>query len=342
MKNGKKNIDERLGGLVRSFTDEIVEFLKTIPFIDKLIPFLSLFAMARPMIIVVVVLTPAASAFLATDGFPPFTKSALGVLCLVLAIASAHIFNDVCDEEVDRINKRTQNRPLVLGLVNRKTALITSIVLSFLSLAVGLLINAMCALLLAVGIFLIFTYSAKLKKTKIGFLPPALAAFFIPQGAFAAYNGSRAFSLVAIVIGLSGFFFELVPYWSQTIPDIEGDRKRGLKTLAVCIGAKRTAFFIFLSFILCLFSLFYLYKITILSRAFILFTSIGGISLLLFMLWFIFKPSPKNALFVYSLALLFIGIVSLIIIVETAYLNIDKYIFSFEKTVLFLKENLLN
>ncbi|TES94011.1 MAG: hypothetical protein E3J87_01185 [Candidatus Cloacimonadota bacterium] len=341
MKGEQKTLAERLEGLVRSFTDEIVEFLKTIPFIEKCIPLLSLIAMARPAIIGVVILTPAASGFLATDGFPPFKESILGIICLVLAVASAHIFNDFCDEKVDRINKRTQNRPLVLGLITRRTALIASIILSLLSLVVAFFINIACTLFLALGIFLIFTYSTKLKRTKIGFLPPALAAFFIPLGAFAAYNGSSAFSLVAIVIGLSGFFFELVPYWSQTLPDTKGDRKRGLKTIAVCIGARKTAFSIFLSFIISLFFLLYLYKITILSIAFLLFTSIGGGGVILFMVWFIYKPSPKNALLVYFLSLSFIGIVSLIIIAETAYFNIDKYFNLAEKILLFLKEKLL-
>jgi 4-hydroxybenzoate polyprenyltransferase len=339
--NGQKELHGKIEGLVRSFTDEIVEFLQSIPGIGKSIPLLSLISMSRPTIIAVVVLTPAASAFLATNGFPPFKESALGVLCLVLAIASAHIYNDVCDEKVDRINRRTQNRPLVLGLISRRTALVTSIVLSVLSLAVAFIINFTCAILLAIGILLIFSYSKKLKRTKAGFLPPALAAFFIPFGAFAAYSQKGVFSLPPLIIGLSGFFFELVPYWSQTLPDTEGDRKRGLKTLAVCVGPRKTALSIFASFLICLLFLFILHRITILSTVYLLFISIGGAVLSLFMVWFTFKPTPRNAFIVYFLSLIFIGLVSVIIIGETVFSQRAAYLHSLEKTLSILKGKLL-
>ena len=317
-KNGLEQDSDPIAQLALSFIDEIVEFLKLIPFVEKLAPVLALLVMSRPMIIAVVAVTPACSAFLANNGFPPIKESLLGLVCLCFAIASAHIFNDYCDAEADRINRRTQLRPIVLGLIKRKTALIVSISLSILSLGIAFFLNLTCVLLLAAGILLIFTYSAKLKQTQIGFLPPALAAFLIPLGAFAAYDPARAFCQVSIIIGLAGFFFELVPYWSQTLPDVEGDRNRGLKTISVRYGERKAAVAIFLSFAACLLFLLYLYRISLLSTPYLLFTTIGGGLLALFLLWFIFKPSPKNALISYFSSLLFIGTVSLIIIIEMA------------------------
>jgi 4-hydroxybenzoate polyprenyltransferase len=169
-----------------------------------------------------------------------------------------------------------------------------------------------------VGIFLIFTYSAKLKKTQIGFLPPALAAFLIPLGAFAVYDPAQTFCRASIVIGLAGFFFELVPYWSQTLPDVEGDRNRGLKTISVCHGERTAAVFIFLSFAVCLVFLLYLYKIALLSTPYLLFTTIVGGLLALFLVWFIFRPDARNALISYFSSLFFIAAISLIIIAEMA------------------------
>jgi len=304
--------------LARSFIDEIVEFAKLIPFIDKFVPIMALFVMSRPMIIAVAAITPASAAFVANNGFPPIIKSLIALICLCFAVASAHIFNDFCDAEVDLLNRRTQLRPMVLGLIKRKTALVASIIFSILSLGIAFFINTACVLLLAAGIFLIFTYSAKLKRTQLGFLPPALAAFLIPPGAFAVYDPSQAFCEAALVIGLAGFFFELVPYWSQSLPDVEGDRSRGLRTISVCYGARKAAVAIFFSFILCLPFLIYLHRIALLSTPYLLFTTIGGGILLLYLLVFIFKPTPQNALISYFSSLSFIGIVSMIIIFEKA------------------------
>ncbi len=304
--------------LAESFLDEIIEFVKLIPFIEKFVPVLALAVMSRPMIMVVAAITPASAAFLANNGIPPIKESLLALICLCLAVASAHIVNDFCDAEVDRMNRRTQLRPIVLGLVSKKTALIVGVLLSILSLIVAFFINLTCVLLLAAGILLIFTYSAKLKQTQIGVLPPALAAFLLPPGAFAVYDPARAFCSISLVVGLAGFFFELVPYWSQTLPDVEGDRARKLRTISVCYGERKAAVSIFLSFIICLSFLLYLHRLADLSTPYLLFTAIGGGILVIFLLWFISRPNPRNALISYFSSLFFIGIISLIIIAEKA------------------------
>lgn len=314
----KRSRDHPIDLLARSFIDEIVEFVKLIPFVEKFVPIFALLVMSRPMILAAVAITPAASAFLANNGLPPIKESVLGLVCLCFAVASAHIFNDFCDAEVDRLNRRTQLRPIVLGLIKRKTALAVSILLAVLSLVIAFFLNLTCILLLAAGIFLIFAYSARLKRTQIGFLPPAMAAFLIPPGAFAAYDPTRAFCKASIVIGLAGFFFELVPYWSQTLPDVQGDGDRGLRTISVCYGERKAAVAIFLSFIICLIFLLYLHRIALLSTPYFLFTAIGGGLLSVFLLWFIFRPDARNALISYFSSLLFIGIISLIIIIEMA------------------------
>ena len=316
------NLDQRdrhpIDLLAESFLDEIIEFVKLIPFIEKFVPLLALLVMSRPMIMAVAVITPACSAFVANNGFPPIKESLLALISLCLAIASAHIFNDFCDADVDRMNRRTQLRPIVLGLVKPRTALSVSVILAVLSLIAAFLINWACVFLLAAGISLIFTYSANLKQTQFGFLPPALAAFLIPPGAFAVYDPMRAFCDIAIVVGLAGFFFELVPYWSQTLPDVEGDRARRLSTISVRYGERRAAVSIFLSFIICLLFLIYLHRLADLSQVYLLFAAIAGGLLAIFLIWFIFRPSPRNALIVYFSSLLFIGIVSVIVIVEKA------------------------
>ncbi len=304
--------------LAESFLDEIIESVKLIPFIEKLVPVLALVVMSRPTIMAVAAIALTSSAFLANNGIPPIKDSLLGLICFWLATASAHIFNDFCDADVDHMNRRTQLRPMVLGLVKQKTALTVSMILFILSLIVAFFINLICVLLVAAGIFLMFVYSAKLQRTQIGFLPPALAAFLIPQGAFAVYNPTRAFCDLSLVISLVGFFFCLVAYWSRTLSDVEGYRVERFGAISARYGARKAALPVLLSFIICLFFLLYLYRLTALSMSYLLVTAIGGGVLSGFLLWLVYRPNFRNARVSYFLSLFFISIVSLIIIAEKA------------------------
>ena len=244
-----------VSALSDSISEEFAAFLRSVPLLKYFVPVIALFFMARPGVIVVVLLTPACAAFLATSGFPPLYESILGALAISFAVASAHIFNDYCDIETDRLNPRAKWRPLPTGLVGRKSALAVSIIFAAVSLVFAFLLNWVCAILLVCGVALIFSYSAYLKRTVWGFLPPAVAAFLIPLGAFGAYNPAAAFSLPAIIIALAGFFFELIPYWCQTLPDIEGDRIRRIPTIAVKLGARKTSIAILFCYVLCIFFL---------------------------------------------------------------------------------------
>ncbi len=304
--------------LAESFLDETVEFVKLIPFIGKLVPVLALVVMSRPALMAVAAIAAASSAFLANNGIPPVKDSLLGLICLWLAIASVHIFNDFCDADVDHINRRTQLRPIVLGLVKQKTALTVSMILFILSLIAAFFINLICLLLLAAAIILMFAYSAKLQRTQIGFLPPALAAFLIPQSAFAAYNPTRVFCDLPLVIGLAAFFFCVVAYWSRSLSDMEADRARRFGAISDRYWARKSALSILLSFIICLLFLLYLHRLAVLSVSYLLVTAIGGGLLLGFLLWFVFRPNFRNALILYFSSLLFISIVSLVVIAEKA------------------------
>jgi 4-hydroxybenzoate polyprenyltransferase len=312
--------------LSNSISEELTSFLNSVPLLDRFVGVFALFLMARPGVILIVLLTPASAAFLATSGFPLLYESVLGALAISFAIASAHIFNDFCDIETDRLNPRTKWRPLPAGLVSRKTALIVSIIFAAVSLVFAFLLNWVCVILLLCGVALIFSYSAYLKKTVWGFLPPAVAAFLIPLGAFGAYNPAAAFSLPAIIMGLAGFFFELIPYWCQTLVDIEGDRARGIPTIAVKLGARKTSIAILFCYVLCIFFLVLLGRQVPLGRPYFLVLICGAVIVGLMTILLLLKPVGKRALALYFISLIFIGAVALAIILETAYNAKDKYL----------------
>jgi protoheme IX farnesyltransferase len=84
-------------------------------------------------------------------------------------MASGCILNCYIDIDIDRIMKRTQNRVLVKGLVNKNGALIFAIVLLCLGITtLALLVNLLVVIIVAIG-FLVYVvlYTMWLKRTSI-------------------------------------------------------------------------------------------------------------------------------------------------------------------------------
>jgi len=69
----------------------------------------------------------------------------IGFLIIFLSEAGAFAINDYIDFEVDLNNNRS-DRPLVLGLINRKTALITAIIILIIDLLLLLFLNPFASL----------------------------------------------------------------------------------------------------------------------------------------------------------------------------------------------------
>lgn len=254
-----------------------------IPFLNKIT---ALFLITRPHIILSILFTPAAVAFLVNQGIPPLDKTILGMLVVVTAIGGAHTFNDFCDKDIDPINPRTKNRPLSTKIITPKAALIYSILLLVISIIFAYKINFICLALILLGIILIISYSLKLKRTKIGFILPALGAALLPLGAWATYKPESIFSLISILVAILGFFIEIPPYFCHTILDIKGDKDRKAYTLPVSWGIKFTAKLMFFMYFVSLLIIIYLWKVTNLGTPYLLVTSILGLIILRYYLDF--------------------------------------------------------
>lgn len=247
------------------------------PFLNKIT---ALLVIVRPHIILSILFTPAAVAFLANQGIPPLDKTILGILVTITAIAGAHTFNDFCDRDIDPLNPRTKNRPLSTKIITTNFALIYSVLLLATSIIFAYKINFICLVLILFGIILIISYSLKLKRTKIGFILPALGAALLPFGAWATYKPESTFSQIPLLIAILGFFIEIPPYFCHTILDIKGDKDRKAYTLPVSWGIKPTSKLMLFMYFLSLLIITYLWKLANLGTLYLLVTSILGFILL--------------------------------------------------------------
>jgi len=106
------------------------------------------YALTKPRVVALIVLTAVVGTLLATPGLPPWPALLFGNLGIALAAGSAAAINHVLDRRIDARMARTRSRPLPSGLLSHTQALIFALALGAASMLVLLLlVNVLTALL---------------------------------------------------------------------------------------------------------------------------------------------------------------------------------------------------
>jgi geranylgeranylglycerol-phosphate geranylgeranyltransferase len=170
---------------------------------------------------------------IALGKFPAIQPLLLGFACGFLLSGSALILNDYFDLEVDRIN--TPQRPLPSGKVSPREAVILSMATGLLGLVAAALINWL-ALALSVPFWVIgILYNWKFKQAGLPgnlMVSSSVAITFILGGIAVGEPWNEivwTFSLIA-------FLIDLAEEIAGDAMDIEGDQKRGSKSIAITMG----------------------------------------------------------------------------------------------------------
>ncbi len=175
--------------------------------------------------------------FLALGAVPALNILTLGFLCGFLLSSSALITNDYFDLEVDRIN--APQRPLPSGRVSRAEVMALGILTALGGLAAAWALNP-AALLPALIVWLMgFLYNWKLKAAGIWgnlIVSMSVAMTFIIGG----IGVGQAWNVNVWLFGSIAFFFDLAEEIAADAMDIEGDRQRSSKSIAILMG-KQTA-----------------------------------------------------------------------------------------------------
>jgi protoheme IX farnesyltransferase len=124
-----------------------------------------LYALTKPGVMRLVVFT-AICGLLAAPVMPPVVIGFTAILCIALGAGAAGALNQWYEADLDAKMKRTANRPLPAGRLDRQTALHFGVGLAFFSvILMELATNALAALLLASSIlFYVLIYTIWLKR----------------------------------------------------------------------------------------------------------------------------------------------------------------------------------
>jgi heme o synthase len=198
-------------------------------------------SLAKPRIIVLLVLTEVATMFMAARGVPPPTLVFWAALGGALASGGSGAINCWYDRDIDLVMARTCRRPLPSGRVLPWQALSFGISLIAASVIVfSLTVNALAALLALGGaLFYVFIYTMVLKRTtSMNIVIGGAAGAFPPLVGWAAVRGDLEWPALALFVIV--FLWTPPHFWSLALLLRDDYRSARVPMLPVLISTAGT------------------------------------------------------------------------------------------------------
>jgi geranylgeranylglycerol-phosphate geranylgeranyltransferase len=169
----------------------------------------------------------------ALGDFPTVQSVLLGFACGFFLSGTALVLNDYFDLEVDRIN--APERPLPSGIVSPCEVILFAVITALLGLVAAFAINlpALALGLLFWGIG--FLYNWKFKQTGLpgNLMVSASVAITFVLGGIAV---GQPWNKIVWFFSLQAFLIDLGEEIAGDAMDMDGDRKRGSKSIAILKG----------------------------------------------------------------------------------------------------------
>jgi geranylgeranylglycerol-phosphate geranylgeranyltransferase len=191
--------------------------------------------LARPMNLLLVA-TVVLIAWTLFTPLPNFWTVLLVIIATTTITAGGNALNDMCDIEIDRINK--PNRPLPAGMINEDSARIFMIVMFIIGNVAGLILGFWSLFItLFIATPLLFWYAHRLRH--IALVGNILVAFL---SALAFIFAAQAFGSIRLgyVPFVLTFILSVIREIIKDLEDVNGDEAHDSKTLPVMIGETPT------------------------------------------------------------------------------------------------------
>ncbi|MCP4745782.1 MAG: 4-hydroxybenzoate octaprenyltransferase [Desulfobacteraceae bacterium] len=165
------------------------------------------------------------------------------ILLIILAATGARIFgmafNRIFDRHIDAHNPRTCMRELPSGKMKTRTAFIIALCGFAVYMGACALLGRWCMWLSPVPLIPLLGYSLLKRYTALCHFGIGICLALAPLGAYVAAAGNAQFT--SAIVLFSGFVF----FWLSgsdiiyALMDLDSDRKNGIYSLPVKLGAKR-------------------------------------------------------------------------------------------------------
>lgn len=203
-------------------------------------------ALTKPRVMSLVVFTGLCGLLAAPVGISPILAFT-AILCIALGAGAAGALNQWYEADIDARMKRTQNRPLPAGRMDREAALHFGVGLgAFSVILMGLAINLLAAAILAVSIlFYVLVYTVWLKpRTRQNIVIGGAAGAFPPLIGWAAATGR--IELLPVLLFALVFLWTPPHFWALSLFVRTDYANAGIPMLPVVAGARVTRVQVFL------------------------------------------------------------------------------------------------
>ena len=200
------------------------------------------FALTKPRIIELLLITTVPSMVVAQRGLPPLDLLFFTLLGGALAAAGANAINCFVDRDIDEVMTRTRRRPLPTHRVRPESALVFGALLGVASFALlWATVNALAAILaLAALLFYVFVYTLGLKRSTPQNIVIGGAAGAVPAlVGWAAIRGE--IGLPAIVLFGIVFYWTPPHFWALAMRYEDDYSAAGVPMMPVVYGREETA-----------------------------------------------------------------------------------------------------
>ena len=163
---------------------------------------------------------------------------AYGLVTGFTLTAASMAINDYYDRDIDAINE--PKRPIPSGAVKPREALVFAFILTVIGFAAAYLTNLYCLVLAVLAWVVTLTYTVVGKRSGLpgNFLVSMIVAVPIIYGSYAL---AETIALNVLVFAFMAFLAMTGREITKGIVDVEGDKVRNVKTLAVRFGDKAAA-----------------------------------------------------------------------------------------------------
>ena len=199
------------------------------------------YELTKPRVVMLIVFTAVVGMLLSVPGLPPLDALVFGTIGIGLASSSAAAINQILDARVDARMARTRNRPLVIGSLDERQAMIFAFALCVVSMLVlWLLVNPLTAVLTfasLIGYAIVYTV----------YLKPATPQNIVIGGAAGAAPPILGWTAVtgeihpyALLLFLIIFVWTPPHFWALAIAKRDEYAKVGTPMLPVTHGVAYT------------------------------------------------------------------------------------------------------
>lgn len=205
-------------------------------------PYFALFKayvqLTRPLGFILIVFATVVGQIMALKRLPEPFIFVFPLLASALATSSSFVINDYLDVDIDSIDK--PERPIPSGVISRESALHFGVALFLAGFFASLTTNFIAACVLMVTYGLSIFYSVFAKRT--GLFGNIIVAFCVSIAfVYGSISVTNSIDFTAFSLSLLSFFANLGREITQSIQDMDGDKLKGIGSVALVHGPRFAA-----------------------------------------------------------------------------------------------------